>query len=51
MKKTEYSRLSRGGLGGVHGSFATLLIGRGSASTRFMRTIESPIQTRNLHNI
>jgi hypothetical protein len=34
MKKAEYSRLSRGGPGGVPGSSTALLTGRGSASAR-----------------
>jgi hypothetical protein len=34
VKKTKYSRMSRGGTGGIPKSSTTLLIGRGSTSMR-----------------
>jgi len=34
MKKSEYSRMFRGGTGGMPGSSAALLIGRGSTPTK-----------------
>jgi hypothetical protein len=42
MKKVEYSRVSRGGTGGVPGSSVALLTGRGSAPTRSGGSHPSP---------
>jgi hypothetical protein len=42
MKKTEYSLVSRGGTGRVHGSSAALLTSRGSAPTMYGGSCPSP---------